>query len=146
VSLVNNDPCAVSAREIDDSLERSEVAVHREHRIGHDQRRPASGAPEAGCERVEVAVFINDGLGPGLATAVDDRGVVEGVGQNHITATSKRRDHACIGEEARAEHHAGLVALELSELLFKPAVQCVIARYQPRSSDARSPPVGCPRR
>jgi hypothetical protein len=50
----------------------------------------------------EISVAIDDRLGAGEAAAVDDRRVVERVGQDDITRAGQSRDHADVGEISRA--------------------------------------------
>ena len=90
------------------SCERREVAVHREHGVGDDDRLAAAGTAQPARERVEVGVRVDDRLRAREAAAVDDRGVVERVGEDHLAAAGQRGDHAGVGEEARAEQHARL--------------------------------------
>ena len=87
-------------------------------------------------------MVVNDRLGPGLAAPVDDRCMVQRVGQDHLAATGQGGDHARVGQEARAEHHARFVTLELGEFVFDLAVQGGVARHETGGTDARSPSLG----
>ena len=69
------------AQSVDEAVDVGDVAVHREHGVGDDERAPAvARSREQRVERVEVAVRVHRDLGPGEAGAVDDRRVVQLVG------------------------------------------------------------------
>jgi hypothetical protein len=93
-------------------------------------------------ERVEVGVRVDDGLGSRQPAAVDDRGVVELVREHDPARRRERGDHARVGQEARAEQHACLGALERRELLLDARVQRHVPRHQARRPRARAPLLG----
>ena len=63
VRLVDHHARAVAARELDDLRQRRDVAVHREHRVGHDQPPPlAAVARQAPREVLGVEVAVDDHL------------------------------------------------------------------------------------
>ena len=111
-------------------LERRDVAVHREDRVGDDQRAaPPRACAQAPGEVLDVAVVVDEDLGARQPAAVDDRGVVELVGEDDVAAAGERGDDAGVGQVARAEQQRGLGALER-----RPAA--------PRAGDGSS---SCPR-
>jgi len=71
--------------------------------------------------------------------AVDDRGVVELVGEHRVAVAGERADRAEVGEVARAEQHARLAALERRQALLQAAVDGHRARHQPRGAGAHPP-------
>ncbi len=75
--------------------QRRDVAVHGEHAIGHDQPRPS---PSAGLqdplELGHVAVGVPLALRLAEPDAVDDRGVVERVGDDGVRLVEQRLEEA----------------------------------------------------
>ena len=139
VRLVDHHPRVVAAGEVDDALERRDVAVHREHAVGHDQASPPARLAQPPLEVVGVEVVVDERLRSRQPAPVDDAGVVEGVGEDDVALLRERADHAHVGEVARAEQQAALAALELGQPLLQPAVQRHVPRYEPRG--ARADPV-----
>ena len=115
VGFVDDHSRAVGSREVDDVAQGCEVAVHGEHRVGDDHRAASVGSLQSGSQRVQIAMLIDDGLGAREPAAVDDRGMVQRVGEDHVPVVGERRDHAEVGQVARPEQHAGLMAFELRQ-------------------------------
>ena len=86
---------AVAGAHVDQRGDVDHVAVHRERAVGHDQRRAPPAAVDVDEQLgqvVEVGVAVDPHLGPGQAGAVDDRRVVELVGQDrHVGARRASR-------------------------------------------------------
>ena len=71
--------------ELDELGQRGDVAVHREDAVGDDQRAAALGLTgDPPGEVLDVAVVVDERLGAREPAAVDDRGVVELVGEDHV--------------------------------------------------------------
>ena len=96
VRLVDHHARVVAAGELDDLGQRRDVAVHREDAVGDDQRAAAVGLAQAPREVLDVAVVVDEGLRPGEPAAVDDRGVVERVGEDDVAA-ARQRARRCRG-------------------------------------------------
>ena len=77
----------------DQAGEVGHVPVHGEDGVGHDDRPARRARPAAASRCVEVAVGVDGDLGPGQPAAVDDRGVVELVGED-VGALGRRRPTA----------------------------------------------------
>ena len=95
---------------------------------------------------VAVEVAVDDHLGPRGAAPVDDRRVVELIGEDRVAGAGQRADHAEVGEVARAEQHTRLAALELREALLQAAVDRHRPGHQSRGARAHAPAhrrVGC---
>jgi hypothetical protein len=90
-------------------------------------------------EVVEVAVVVDEGLRARQPAAVDDRRVVELVGEDDVAPVGQCRHHAHVGEVARAEQQRGLGALERREALLEPAVDGHRARDESRGPGADAP-------
>ncbi len=103
VRVVDHHHRAVFLGEIADRVELREVAVHREHAVGRDHAQPlALRLLQRLFERVHVAVRIAMALGLAEADAVDDRGVVERVGDDRVLLAEQRLEEAAVRVEARA--------------------------------------------
>ena len=66
---------------------------------------------------------VGHDLGAGEPAAVDDRAVAELVVQDDLAAPRERRDHAHVGQRARAEEQRRALPGERREPLLEPAVQ-----------------------
>ena len=139
VRVVDHHAHVVAPRELDDLLERRDVAVHREHAVGHDQRPAVVRVAQAPGQVVDVAVAVDERLGAREPAAVDDRRVVELVGEDDLAAARQRGHDAEVGEVAGAEQQRALRALERGEPLLEPPVQRHVARDQPRGARAGAP-------
>jgi hypothetical protein len=56
VGLVDDQPDPVVGGELEEFLDRADVTVHREQRLGHDQRAAALGLLDAPVQVLDVAV------------------------------------------------------------------------------------------
>ena len=139
VRLVHQHPHAVALRELDDLLERRHVAVEREHRVGGDQRRARVRLREPPGEVLGVAVVVHEYLGPREPAAVDQRGVVELVGEHDVARAGQRGDDPGIGEEARAEQERAVAPHERGEPLLEAAVNGHRSRREPGGAGAHPP-------
>ena len=85
VAVVDHHHRAVLVGQIADGLERRDVAVHREHAVGRDELDAAIlGELELATQIVEIEVLVAEALGLREPDAVDDAGVVEGVGDDRV--------------------------------------------------------------
>jgi hypothetical protein len=91
---------------------------------------------------LDVAVVVDERLRARQPAAVDDRCVVELVGEDHVAGTRERGDHAGVGEVSGAEQKRGLPSLESRQPLLQPAVDGHRARDQPRGAGADPPASG----
>ena len=147
VCLVDHHTRADRARDFHDLDQRCHVAVHREHRVGDDQRpsRAAAArfvAAHAPFQVLDVEVPVHDHLRPGQTAAVDDRGVVELIREDRVAASRERPDHTEIGQVPRAEQQAGLRAVEGGQALLEATVDRHRPRDQPRGSSPDAPARG----
>ena len=133
VGIVHEDRRAVALGDLDDPGQRGDVPVHGEDPVRDDQDqaiRPAAVGP------ARFACLLQDGLEPrdvgvgidlpgclGQAHAIDDRGVVEGIGHDQVGFAGDGRNHTRIGRETALEREHGLGALERRELRFERFVQ-----------------------
>ncbi len=127
MGLVDHQPAAVVTGQPRQLPQRRQVAVHREDPVGDDQRGAPLGLAQPPGEVLDVAVAVDEGLGPGEATAVDDAGVVELVGEDRLARPGEGRDRAGIRQVAGAEEQRRLVSLEAGQPLLQPAVGAHVA-------------------
>ena len=142
---------------LDDRLERRDVAVHREHRVGDDHRARAAALAQAPLEVLDVAVAVDEDLGAREPAAVDDRGVVERVGEDRrARRRPARRARRCsrgsrsrTARTPRVPSNSASRALELargSSSCRRPGARR--RRRRPSASPRRRPPrarAGAPR-
>jgi hypothetical protein len=144
VRLVDDDAhAAVAARQLGDLLQRRDVAVHREDRLGDDERRARARLLQAPREVLDVVVRVDERLRARQPAAVDDRGVVELVGEDHLARARQRADDAEVRQVARAEQQRGLGALEGGEALLEAAVDRHRAADEARRARADAPTQRC---
>ena len=113
VALVDHHQGVVLLREVADLVHRGDVAVHGEDAVGDDDAEAAGlGLLELGLEVRHVGVGVTETLGLAKADAVDDGGVVQGVGDDGILGGQERLEHAAVGVEAgRIED--GVIGMEI---------------------------------
>ena len=140
VRVVDHHPHVVAPRQLDDLLERRDVAVHREHAVGHDQRAAAVGVAQPPREVLDVAVAVDERLRAREPAAVDDRGVVELVGEHDLALARERRDRRRGSRGSPSRTGPALcVPLNDASPLLQPPVQRHVARHEPRRARADAP-------
>ena len=103
VAVVHHDHRAVFLREVADAFQIGDDAVHREDAVGGDQLEAAAfGLLQFFLERRHVVVGIAEAFRLGEPHAVDDRGVVQRVGNDRVLLGKQRLEQAAIGIEAGA--------------------------------------------
>src|SRR5277367_6047870 len=83
-----------------------------------------------------VLVFENFDSGAREAAAVNDRGVIQFVGNDQIVFAEDGGDGAGVGRESRLEHHAGFHLFEAGDLRFEVHVHLHSAGYAAHGSGA----------
>ena len=122
VGVVDHHERAVALGEVADPGEVGDVAVHREDAVGRDHPGVRAGRLlEARLELVEVAVRVAQPLRLAEPDPVDDRGVVERVGDDRVVGAEQRLEETAVGVEARAEEDRVLGAEERREPLLELA-------------------------
>ena len=92
---------AVLLGQVADLGEGRDVAVHREDAVGDDQAEAAgSRLLELRLEVGHVGVRVDEALRLAQADAVDDRGVVELVGDDRVVGSEERLEDAAVRVEA----------------------------------------------
>ena len=96
--------------------QRRQIAVHAEQRIGDDQAAAvARGIAEQFGQMIDVGVAVDAHFGPREPAAVDQAGVIFGVGVDRVAAPDQGGDRAEVGGEAGSENQRGLGAFELGQ-------------------------------
>ena len=71
--LVDDEQCALACAQLDSVCEVDDIAVHREHRVGHDQRAPRATLAQPGREVIEIAVPVDGDFDGENAEVHEDR-------------------------------------------------------------------------
>jgi hypothetical protein len=141
VGLVHDQSSVVPGAALERLCQIDGVAIHREHRIG-DQHRPARPFGDQPGRLSEVEVGIDRHVGAGQPCAIDDRGVVELVGDDPGAGATEHAEHSEVGGEAGREHQRRLGALPAA----KPGLELVVNRPcaadQPGRTRPRAPAPG----
>jgi hypothetical protein len=142
VRVVHHHDGVVALGQVADRGQRGQVAVHREHAVGGDQ--PVAGigrVAQAPLELVHVAVCEPQPAGLAEADAVDDRGVVERIGDDRVLGAEQRLEEAAVGVEARAVQDRILAAEEARQPLLELAVHLLGAADEAHRRHAVAPPL-----
>ena len=142
VRLVDHQPRAVAAAELDDRRQVADVALHREDAVDDDEH-PAAVARrtvEHLLQLVHLVVPEWAKLGAGESAAVEDGSVVGRVADHRVPRPEDRADAAQVRLIAGAEDDRILGVHELGELALEIDVEGDRAVQKPRAREAR--PVG----
>ncbi len=121
VGVVDHHDGAIFFGEIAERGQRADVAVHGEDAVGDQQLLAGlvlyAGELLFGVRHVFVAEDENLRLRE--PRTVDDRSVIQRVGDDEVVFAQNRRNRARVGREARLEDDAGLDVLEARDLLLQ---------------------------
>ena len=126
VAVVDQHQRAVAVGKGADLLQLGDVAVHREHAVAGDELEPRAGVVgllQAILELVHVRIGEAVALRLAEADSVDDRGVVEAVGNDRVLLIEQRLEHPAIGVETGGEHDRVLLAQVLGDRLLELTMQ-----------------------
>ena len=136
VGVVDHDGRTERLGRLDDPGEWRDIAIHREDPVRHDQDQPPLPAPgpavlpglaEDLAQGLDVGMRVDLARCLGEPHPVDDRGVVERVGDDQVGLAGDRRDDAGVRGEARLEGQDRGRFLELGEL----RLQRLVHRHRP---------------
>ena len=119
--VVDHHDRSVFFGEVAERGQRADVSVHREDAVG-DQQLLAGFGLDAGKLFLGVRdVFVaeDENLRLREARAVDDRGVIQRVGDDEVVFAEHGRDGAGVGGESGLEDDAGFDVLEVGDLFFE---------------------------
>ena len=121
VRVVDHHDRAVFFGRLAQAGQRADVAIHREDAVGDQQLFPGlilhAGELLLGVGHVFVAEDEN--LRPRKTAAIDDRSVIQFVGDDVVVFAQKCRYGSGVRRESRLENDAGLDVLEARDLLFQ---------------------------
>ena len=124
MGFIDHDHGVVLLGEGVDLVQRTYVAVHREHTVGNDDAVTLClGLLKAFLQLGHVSVGIAVSLGLAQTHAVDDGGVVERVGYDGVLLVQKRLEHTAVGIEACGIEDGVLSAEELCDLGLEGLLQ-----------------------
>ncbi len=144
VRVVDHHQRPVAVGQIADRVQPGQIAVHREHPVGGDQA--VAGVRcllQAGLELVHVPVAVPESAGLAQADAVDDRGVVELIGNDCVSLVKQRLEQAAVGVEAGAEEDRVLGAEVGRQPLLERAMERLGAADEPHRRHSVAPAVEC---
>ena len=103
VALVHHHQGVILLSEVADLVHRGDVAVHGEHTVGHDDAVTLHlGLLETVLQSVHIGVGIAVTHGLAQADSVDDRSVVQRVGDDGVLGVEQGLEHSPVGIEARS--------------------------------------------
>ena len=119
---------AVLFGDVADFLDRRDVAIHRIDRFeGDDLRHVAAIFRQQPVEILRIIVLPDALLGPGVADALDHRGMVAFVGEDDAArdVRSERAERGPVGDIAGGEQQRRLLAVQVGKLALKHDVVVV---------------------
>ena len=122
VAIVDHDERAVALGEVADLRQLRDVAVHREDAVGGDQleaRAVRVGLLQPRLQLVHVGVGEAVALRLAEPDAVDDRGVVQRVGDDRVLGAEQRLEQPAIGVEAGGEEDGVVLAEPVGDALLE---------------------------
>ena len=142
VAVVHHQKRAVFLGQIADGGQVGDDAVHGKHAVGGDELDArAGGLFQPGAQIGHVVVLVAQALGLAQAHAVDDRGVVEFVGNDRVLRPQKRFKQAAVGVETAGIEDGVLHAEETGQPRFQFAVQPLRAADKAHAGKAKAPAV-----
>src|SRR6266852_7508519 len=134
VRVVDQKPGVVAFAQIEQRRQQRDVAVHAEYAIGDDQPRSRAGFGQRSRQETEIGVRVANHPGARQAHAVDQRSVIECVGENRILRAGERGNGADIcliagGKKQRPRH-----LHELGELRFEALVEGAVPAQKMRGA------------
>jgi len=138
VGVVDHETRIVTALQLDDLRQRTNVPLHREHAVDHDQSTAFNRhARELVVEIRHVVVTELDDPPEAQPGAVDDARVIEAVEKHRVVPTEQAREHAQVDLKPGSEGKRRLAAHECRETLLQFNVDAERPVEQPGSRGAR---------
>ena len=120
MAVVDHHKGVIPLGQVADLIESGDGAVHAERPVGGDH--PVANVLrflELGLEVGHVAVFEDVSCGLAQADAVDDGGMVEGIGQDRVILAQQRLEEPAVGVEAGDVQDRIVGAEEAADLLLE---------------------------
>ena len=120
MGIIDHDERVVFLGEVTDLGEWREGSIHGEHPIGDDERAAGTlGGDELRLKVCHVSVLVAIAGGLAETDAVDDRGVIEFVGDDGIAVVEEDFEDASVCVEARREQDRCVGAKQARQSRFK---------------------------
>ena len=137
VALIDHHHRVVLLRKLIDLVKRADIAVHGEHAIGsYDAETLGLCGLELSFEIRHIAVGVTVTHGFAQTYAVDDRGVVECVGDDCVIGSEQRFEQSAVGIKARGVEDSVLGAKELGDSVLELLVGVLCTADEPHGSHA----------
>ncbi len=138
MGVINHDPGPGTGRLGAHRRQVSQVAIHAEHAVGHDQRialRLAQSAAQAGSIIVQVAREARASKQP----CIKQRRMIEPVLKDSVALPHQRGHCSHIGHVAAGQQQRARPASELGQRLFQRMVSTAVTGNQVRRPTASAP-------
>ncbi len=122
VRIIDHHQRVVLIRQIADALQVGDHPVHGEHAVGGDQHMARAGFTrlfQTGFQLLHIVVGIAEALRFTQAHAVDDRRVVQGIGDNRVLCAEQGFKQAAVGVEAGGVQNRIFHTEKIGQLLLK---------------------------
>ena len=124
VAFVHHNQGIVFFSQRQNLVQRSHIAVHREHTVGNDDAETLSlSFFQAVFQFGHVAVGIAVTFSLAKTNPVDNRSVVQGIGNDSVLISEKRFEHTAVGIEAGRVQNSVFRPEEFGDLAFQFLVQ-----------------------
>ena len=131
VAVIHHDQGVMAVGQRADLAQLGEIAIHREYAIGDDDDAAGTALArrlQLGFEVVHVAIGEAEALRLGEPDAVDDRGVVQGIGDDGVLLAEQRLEDRAIGIEAGGEQDRVIHAEIVRDAALEREMQVVTCR------------------
>ncbi|SPX45653.1 Uncharacterised protein [Klebsiella pneumoniae] len=122
VGVIDHHQRIVFIRQVANALQVGDHAIHREHAVGGDQHVTRAGLAsffQTRLQLLHIVVGIAEALRFTQTHAVDDRGMVQGVGDNGVFRAEQRFKQAAVGVETGGVEDRVFHTEEIGQLLLQ---------------------------
>ena len=129
MGIIHHQQCIMSPADARQLPQRSHIAIHTEHPVGHHQL-VAGGIRQHGFQCICIAVGIGTDRGPGQPATVNDRGMIKRIGENRVALAREGRNDPQVRHVSGREKQRILVPGERGELFLQLMMGPVVAANQ----------------
>ena len=122
MGVIDHHQRIVFIRQVANALQVGDHAIHREHAVGGDQHVTRAGLAsffQTRLQLLHIVVGIAEALRFTQTHAVDDRGMVQGVGDNGVFRPEQRFKQAAVGVKAGGVEDRVFHTEEIGQLLLQ---------------------------
>jgi hypothetical protein len=138
--IVDHQPCVMALGQGEQLRDRREVAIHAEYAVADDQLGAGRTGAQLLLEREQVEVRIDLHGGARQARTVDQRGMVERIGENRRVFAGERRQHGQVRHIAGRKIECARCVAEAAgvggQILFGLRMGARVAAQQVRAAAA----------